>query len=288
MNYLGNLGVLGSEIVLSLYPILIKTVKTNFNTQLISRFGVFTLASLLFASKTQFSSLLNLPRLLGYGAISLFHVIASYTAFANLSTGTAMALFYTYPIMNVIAGVLFLNESLSFTSILFLALGFLGTYLLAQEIPNEEVKGENPNKIPKNYAILAGLLAAFSETLMFLIVRQTKSSNPIDSMIQLYPGALLLLIVYLTFTNQIKDISTDFESNNKLVWFNLIIGFIGYSVRFFSISNVSTLVFSLLSFVGVLSSYFFGKVFVKESVSSMSFLGAALIAGSASGISFLQ
>ena len=151
MNYLGNLGVLGSEIVLSLYPILIKTVKTNFNTQLISRFGVFTLASLLFASKTQFSSLLNLPRLLGYGAISLFHVIASYTAFANLSTGTAMALFYTYPIMNVIAGVLFLNESLSFTSILFLALGFLGTYLLAQEIPNEEVKGENPNKIPKNY-----------------------------------------------------------------------------------------------------------------------------------------
>jgi drug/metabolite transporter (DMT)-like permease len=288
MNYLGNLGVLGSEIVLSLYPILIKTVKTNFNTQLISRFGVFTLASLLFASKTQFSSLLNLPRLLGYGAISLFHVIASYTAFANLSTGTAMALFYTYPIMNVIAGVLFLNESLSFTSILFLALGFLGTYLLAQEIPNEEVKGENPNKIPKNYAILAGLLAAFSETLMFLIVRQTKSSNPIDSMIQLYPGALLLLIVYLTFTNQIKDISTDFESNNKLLWFNLIIGFIGYSVRFFSISNVSTLVFSLLSFVGVLSSYFFGKVFVKESVSSMSLLGAALIAGSASGISLVN
>jgi drug/metabolite transporter (DMT)-like permease len=288
MNYIGNLGVLGSEIVLSLYPILIKTVKTNFNTQLISRFGVFTLASLLFASKTQFSSLLNLPRLLGYGAISLFHVIASYTAFANLSTGTAMALFYTYPIMNVIAGVLFLNESLSFTSILFLALGFLGTYLLAQEIPNEEVKGENPNKIQKNYAILAGLLAAFSETLMFLIVRQTKSSNPIDSMIQLYPGALLLLIVYLTFTNQIKDISTDFESNNKLLWFNLIIGFIGYSVRFFSISNVSTLVFSLLSFVGVLSSYFFGKVFVKESVSSMSFLGAALIAGSASGISLVN
>jgi drug/metabolite transporter (DMT)-like permease len=82
--------------------------------------------------------------------------------------------------------------------------------------------------------------------------------------------------------------SVRFESNNKLIWFNLIIGFIGYSVRFFSITNVSTLVFSLLSFVGVLSSYFFGKVFVKESVSSMSFLGAALIAGSASGISFLQ
>jgi drug/metabolite transporter (DMT)-like permease len=288
MNFLGNLGVVGSEIVLSLYPILIKTVKTNFNTQLFSRFTVFTLASLLFASKTQLSSLLNIPRVLGYGAISLFHVVASYTAFANLSTGTAMALFYTYPIMNVVAGVLFLNETISITSIVFLVLGFLGTYILAKEIPNEEVKGENPIEIPKNYAVFAALLAAFSETLMFLIIKETRSSNPIDSMIQLYPGALILLLIYLIVSNQIKDLSTNFESNNKLLWFNLLIGFVGYSVRFFSINKVSTLVFSLLSFVGVLTSYFFGKLFVKETVSSKSLLGGALIAASASGISFLQ
>ena len=288
MNFIGNLGVVGSEIVLSLYPILIKTVKTNFNTQLLSRFGVFTLASLALSSKSQFLSLLNIPRLLGYGAITLFHVIASYTAFANLSTGTAMALFYTYPIMNVIAGILFLNETISITSFIFLIFGFLGTYLLAQEIPNEDVKGENPIEIPKHYAVFAGLLAAFSETLMFLITKGTKSLNPIDSMIQLYPGALILLLAYLGFTNQIKDIDTKVESTKGLVLFNLFIGFIGYTIRFFSINKVSTIVFSLLSFVGVLSSYFFGKLFVQETASSKSLLGAGLIALSASGISFLQ
>lgn len=283
-SMLGDLGVVFSEIVLSLYPILIKIVPTNFDTQLLSRFGVFTFASLLFYTNQK----VNIIKSLFYGAITIFHVVASYSAFSNLSAGTAMALFYTYPIMNVIAGALFLNESFSYNSILFLVLGFLGTFILSQEIPNEEVKGEKPLEIPKHYAVLAGLLAAFSETLMFLVVRGTNTTNPIDSMLQLYPGAFILYSVYLVFTNKLQTID-----NKKRVWydltlFNLFIGFVGYSIRFYSINSVSTITFSLLSFVGVLSSYVFGKTFVNEQTTYKTYIGAGLIAASASGISFLQ
>ena len=281
---IGDLSVVFSEIVLSLYPILIKIVPTNFDTQLLSRFGVFTVISLIFYSGQKF----NIVKLFLYGLVTLFHVVVSYAAFSSLTAGTAMALFYTYPIMNVIAGALFLKESVTISSILFLGLGFIGTIILSQEIPSEEVKGEKPINIPQNLAIVAGLLAAFSETLMFLVVRETKSKNPIDSMLQLYPGAFILFGLYLVLTNRLKTID-----NNKNVWkdltlFNVFIGFIGYSIRFFSINTVSTITFSLLSFAGVLSSYFFGRIFVNEKASTKTYLGAALIAASASGISFLQ
>jgi drug/metabolite transporter (DMT)-like permease len=281
---MGDLSVVFSEVILSLYPILIKIVPTNFDTQLLARFGVFTFASLLFYS----GQTIHIGKMLLYGIITIFHVVVSYAAFSSLSAGTAMALFYTYPIMNVIAGNLFLKESISPYSFIFLGLGLLGTYVLSQEIPNEEVKGEKPIDIPRNYAILAGLLAAFSETLMFLVVRETNTTNPIDSMLQLYPGAFILFGLYLIITNRVKTVDTHKRVWSDLTLFNLLVGFIGYAIRFYSINTVSTITFSLLSFIGVLSSYLFGKTFVNENASSKTYLGAALIAASASGISFLQ
>lgn len=278
---LGDIGVIFSEVILSLYPILIKIVPTNFDTQLLSRFGVFTIISLLFYN----GQTINLYKLFLYGIITLFHVLVSYSAFSVLSAGTAMSLFYTYPIMNVIAGYFFLNESVSLTSLLFLSLGFIGTLLISQEIPNEEVKGEKPIDIPKQYAIAAGLLAALSETLMFLVVRDTKSKNPIDSMLQLYPGAFLLFGLYLMITNRISYIDTNKRVWKDLTLFNTFVGYLGYAIRFYSINSISTITFSLLSFVGVISSYLFGKTFVNESSSTKTYIGAALIALSASGIS---
>lgn len=281
---LGSLGVVFSEVLLSLYPILIKVVPTNFDTQLLSRFATFTFISLLFYK----GQTINIPKSLFYGSVTLFHVAVSYVAFSVLSAGTAMTLFYTYPIMNVIAGALFLHEKVSAISIFFLALGFIGTYLISKEIPNEEVKGEKIVDIPQSYAVLAGLLAAFSETLMFLVVRETNSTNPIDSMLALYPGAFVLFSIYLLFRNRINTIDTNFNNITKLTLFNTFIGFVGYAVRFYSINSVSTIVFSLLSFVGVISSYIFGKYFVNETPSVNTLFSSFLIAFSAFGINFLQ
>jgi drug/metabolite transporter (DMT)-like permease len=282
MSLLANSSVIISQIILSLYPILIKVIPTNFDTQLLSRFAVFTFASLAFYSGQS----IQLGKLFLYGFITIFHVVTSYIAFSNLSAGTAMALFYTYPLMNVIAGIILFGESISFQSIIFLLLGFIGTVLLSQEIPNEDVKGENPIKIPQTMAIWAGLLAAFSETLVYLIIRNNNTSNPIDSMLQLYPGALLIFGVYLLITQRIQSIDLNPKNLTNLCMFNLIIGFAGYCLRFYSIHNVSTIVFSLLSFIGVLSSYMFGKYFVGETSSWKTYLGALFIAVSSSGIVF--
>jgi drug/metabolite transporter (DMT)-like permease len=281
MSLVGNTSVVVSEVLLSLYPILVKVVPTNFDTGLLSRFAVFTAASLVFYSGQP----IHLGKVFLYGLITLFHVVTSYTAFSNLSAGTSMSLFYTFPIMNIIAGLLFLGETISFRAIFFVLLGFAGTLLLSQEIPNEEVKGEKPIEVPQNLAIWAGLLAAFSETLMFLVIRDTKTTNPIDSMLQLYPGAFILFGLYVLLGQ--RTIDTNPVNLTKLGLFNLIIGFGGYSLRAYSINKVSTVVFSLLSFIGVLSSYAFGKLFVGETSSWKTYLGAMLIACSAAGITFV-
>ena len=281
MSLLGNTSVVISEVLLSLYPILVKVVPTNFDTGLLSRFAIFTAASLVFYSGQP----IHLGKVFLYGLVTLFHVVVSYTAFSNLSAGTSMSLFYTYPIMNIVAGLLFLGETISPRAIFFVLLGFVGTLLLSQEIPTEEVKGEKPIEVPQSLAIWAGLLAAFSESLMFLVIRDTKTTNPIDSMLQLYPGAFILFGLYVLLGQ--RTIDTNPVNWAKLGLFNLIIGFGGYCLRAYSINKVSTVVFSLLSFVGVLSSYAFGKVFVDETSSWKTYLGAFLIACSAAGVTLV-
>ena len=281
MSLVGNTSVVISEVLLSLYPILVKIVPTNFDTGLLSRFAVFTVASLVFYSGQP----IHLGKVFLYGLVTLFHVVTSYTAFSNLSAGTAMALFYTYPIMNIVAGLLFLGETISPRAIFFVLLGFVGTVLLSQEIPTEEVKGEKPIEVPQNLAIWAGLLAAFSESLMFLVIRDTKTTNPIDSMLQLYPGAFILFGLYVLLGQ--RTIDTNPVNLAKLGLFNFIIGFGGYCLRAYSINKVSTVVFSLLSFIGVLSSYAFGKLFVNEMSSWKTYLGAFLIACSSAGVTLI-
>ena len=281
MSLVGNTSVVISEVLLSLYPILVKIVPTNFDTGLLSRFAVFTVASLVFYSGQP----IHLGKVFLYGLVTLFHVVTSYTAFSNLSAGTSMSLFYTYPIMNIVAGLLFLGETISPRAIFSILLGFVGTVVLSQEIPTEEVKGEKPIEVPQNLAIWAGLLAAFSESLMFLVIRDTKTTNPIDSMLQLYPGAFILFGLYVLLGQ--RTIDTNPVNLAKLGLFNFIIGFGGYCLRAYSINKVSTVVFSLLSFIGVLSSYAFGKLFVNETSSWKTYLGAFLIACSSAGVTLI-
>ena len=66
-----------------------------------------------------------------------------------------------------------------------------------------------------------------------------------------------------------------------LFGFNALIGFIGYATRFYTIPKVSTLLFSLLSFVGVFFGYLWGHWFTSDRITPMSLLGSGLIVVSA-------
>jgi drug/metabolite transporter (DMT)-like permease len=269
--------VLVSEAALSLYPILIKTVPTNLTTQLLSRFLVYSGLAYFFANDTDvlmtWGNLQGAFRSSSLGLLTLVHVGTSYYAFQQLPAGVSMSLFYTYPIWNVLGAALGFGESFSMTQVFLVLLGFLGAVLVAygNKDPDPQKK-----KDPFQWkGLLAGLLAALTESAMYFAVRTAERPSPFYAILELYPMALLAMIGITWFTKSTVDTRPQVWA--RMLSFNTLVGFLGYCLRFYAIPRLPTLIFSLLSFVGVITSFFFGYLFVNEIPSWMTLLGGSLI-----------
>jgi drug/metabolite transporter (DMT)-like permease len=279
--------VIISEIALSLYPILIKTVPTTLNTQLVSRFAVFTALAALMRP----SALLELwgtpgaaAHSTGLGLLTLTHVASSYYAFQQLPTGPAISLFYTYPMFNILAGAIFLGESVRWFDLLLIALAFIGVLCISYGTLGPEGPGPSPELEKKEInwrGISSALLAAITEVAMYFAVKTSKAQDPFYSTLELYPGALAAMMLLLG-TKTIQPIDMSATTWLPMVIFNALIGFVGYNMRFYAIPKMSTSVFSILSYFGVVASFIFGWLFVKEVPTTLSMIGAALITIAAS------
>jgi drug/metabolite transporter (DMT)-like permease len=216
-------------------------------------------------------SLTNLSPLilLGGGLLNLTHVGASYKAFTDLTAGNAMALFYTYPIMNLVAASLALGETIEPVTWMWMGVALVGAVLIAQP------SGTGWNLI----GVGAALLAAATETGIYLLFRDLpKQTLPWKRMLELYGGSFLLwggLAVSGLWKGGAGPLQT--SSAVAMVLFNLFIGFVGYGLRFFTIPKISTVAFSALSFFGIISAYIFGWLFQSEVPSWSAFAGAAAI-----------
>jgi drug/metabolite transporter (DMT)-like permease len=276
-----TLAILYSELVLSLYPILVKSVHTNIFTQILARFIVFPALALAFGSSYDFSAVWGNPyeAFVGllHNLLNLGHVAASYTAYKNLSVGSAISLFYLYPIFNIIAGATLFGESLSITSVLLIAVAFIGVYLIATS--HKEDNKTNEKKEEHNYGVLMGILAAITETMIFIFIRSNKDAqaSPYYTVNHLYPAGLALLSLAGIFNPNIVD--TRKISWVKLIGFNALLGFTGYIARFYAIPKIPTIVFSLLSFFGVTFGYLWGIIFMGDEPTSRAIIGGGLIAG---------
>jgi drug/metabolite transporter (DMT)-like permease len=266
--------VVGSEVALALYPLLIKLVDTNLQTQLLARFLTFGgLAALLAkpsALTRTWGSVKGASKSLALGTLTLSHVAASYYAFETLPAGPAMALFYTYPILNLIAGALFFGETVSILTILLCAVAAAGVLLVAYGTESPE----NEKEIRWD-GVASALAAAATETAMYFAVKTATHADAYASILELYPGALVGLGLWLLISKQPVDFRG--SSWGPMLLFNTLIGFIGYALRYYAIPKVSTAVFSLLSFVGVSASFLFGWLFAEEVPTWKSTVGATLI-----------
>jgi drug/metabolite transporter (DMT)-like permease len=273
---INSLIVVISEIALALYPILIKRVPTDLFTQTLSRLLTFSILGFLFASPTDvqqtWGTQKGIFRSLGLGLVTLFHVATSYFAFDTLPAGVAMSLFYFYPIFNLLGGVLGFGESISTMQFFLTFIAFIGVILVSLSITEGETEKKNPYEWK---GILAGLAAAFSETLMYFAVRTAAQPNPYFATLELYPSALIPFVGILLASQ--KQIDWKPSVWLPMTLFNICIGFIGYSLRFYAIPRVTTVLFSMLTFIGVIASFSWGYLFAEETPTWMAALGAFLI-----------
>lgn len=295
-----------AEVALALHPILLKQISTNLPTQLLTRLGTYTALSGSLASSAEikevWGSLPSIGKHLAFGLMNLVHISSSYISYKHLPAGSALALFYTYPFMNILATNLFLGEAMDWKTLPLMLVAFAGVLMIAnathEEGMEEENKQENKenkegdkqgNKLRENnpkekhnitLGVLMSLLSAFTETLIFLVAKtaSAETQTPWGPILKLYPGALLGLLAWVKGTGQ----SFDFSAGAwvPMILFNVFVGFLGYSLRFFSIPLLSTSIFSLLTFIGVAAGYAWGLMYAKEVPSLQALAGAGLITGS--------
>ena len=275
--------ILFSEVTLASYPILIKSVPTNLWTQIVSRMAVYGgLAFMaLLRDQKQLASVAPV-NLFGGGLLNLLHIATSYKAFSELPAGNAMAIFYAYPVWNLLGAWLLLGEEVPMASMPWIVLAAIGMLMIAQPNVGTLFTMEKP------FATLCAVLSGMTESAIYFFFKlmNDTSDGTFKGMFELYGGSFMWTLPVILGSSAglepLAGISWPKVDFSWKVWlpmilFNVFIGFTGYAMRFAAIPMVSTLIFSTLNFVGVVAAYLFGYLFQGEKPSWMAVGGAAAI-----------
>ena len=272
-----NLLVILSEVVLSAYPLLIKLVDTSVFFQVGLRMIVFTVCAALAAIVTGapvFPSGAG-AETAAVGILNLLHVAGSYIGFEKLAGGNAMALFYTYPVFNILGASAVLGEKFPLRSLPWIGVAVAGTIALAQP---SAARGWSA------IGVAAALLAALTETGIYLWFKSHKdgsSDQPYTKMVQMYGSSAVAWLLGAAALLLVGAGGGAFNISSgglgAVLGFNTLVGFLGYALRFYLIPRVSTVVFSALSFFGIISAYLLSWLFAGEVPTALQAAGAAAI-----------
>jgi len=268
-----------SEVILASYPILIKSVDTNLWTQVFARNLVYSsIAAFILGFGKQGFSGVSLMNTSGGGLLNLFHVGVSYKAFSDLPAGNAMSIFYAYPIWNLIGAYFIFNERIPWYQIPWIVLAVVGMLMIARPEVNSPL-AEKP------LGILAAVFSGISESMIYFFFRLLgNQETTFRGMFELYGGSLgwMLPVVGLaslfgSTNGSLPKLDLSTKSWVPMILFNSLLGFVGYSMRFAAIPYVSTMIFSVLSFFGIVAAYVFGYLFEGEKPSVLAAGGSLAI-----------
>ena len=278
---IGTISLLSSNILLSSYPILVKSYINDISVlvQMIIRVIVYICLALpfLLLNGEGISIITNLinPKYIAISAVNLLHIYSSYKGFEYLNAGISLTTFYTYPIIQVLLSRLFLGTELTRQVIYSLFGCLIGIFVLNKDSYTDV------NKNAKKGFLFIGL-AALTEAIIDLFYKSADLKNPFMSLYTLYaPAFSIFLIIYLFLNYKQNNILSNFTINSgnikKIILYNLLIGGLGYTLRLFSLTKISITWFSALSFTSSISAFLMGWLFLGEKIKLHHFIGSAII-----------
>jgi drug/metabolite transporter (DMT)-like permease len=221
---------------------------------------------------------------LALGYANLLHVASSYESFRNLPAGQAMSLLSTYPMWNLVLGSIFNGEVIQGREYGCIGLAAAGAVLLNMDpgVTATSALGRAPNY---PWGIFMGLIMALTESGMNTFLRAVKWMDPAKSVWVISTSASLWLALFLGIQTVFVDSKTEwFGLHGGTGWdavaltaFHSITMFSGYWLRFYAVPRLSLPTYAILSYAGLIASYIFGFIFLKERPGWMSLLGAAVI-----------
>jgi drug/metabolite transporter (DMT)-like permease len=312
---MSTLILFGSEIALSLYPQLIKQLPTQIDIQIAIRLITYSFVALLGIFYNNdihkiFQMIISSAgffKVLWLGCINIFHILSSYISFACLPSGISYTLFYMYPIFNILARNIFWNEKTVISNFIYLIIALAGVYLVTSSTYTHDNSADSKtldiifssyfsSKVKNNKNIIgsfSGIFSAISETIIYLSVKNDIISiSPFTQIIRTYLLGGILSAGYLIYNYYLKNRNVLSEHDTTLsnpinyeywimiILFNLLVGFVGYLLRFYTIPRLGTLKFNTLIFIGVVFSYIWGYIFGKEKINLQAISGSLCIIGS--------
>jgi drug/metabolite transporter (DMT)-like permease len=280
-----------SESLLSLYPIFVKNIGLPLLLQTWSRCFSYVIISGFFIDYPFiFNTMMTSSGLL-LSFITMIHIYTSYRGFELLESGVAYSVFYLYPIMILLIA----NKKIN--PIIILAL--FGVFLL---VSNEQFNISNIINHPEGIIMI--LLAAFTEAIIYFLVRDIKTTNNWNHIfISYFFGAIILSVYFLhQFSFNLPPKGAEMNGLERLLFasnmrkgvknimemeftgrlsisllINTIIGLFGYLLRFFAISRLDTILYSSLSYFGIVMAFVYGVLINNEIITIKKMIGSLFI-----------
>jgi len=267
--YLEILSKIISESLLSLYPIFVKYINLNFWLKIWSRFFIYVFISGFFINwKFVFNNIFSKYGI-ALSLITILHVYASYRGFLILESGIAYTIFYLYPLIILLLA----GEKIGFIIISAL----IGVIILSHEkidnFQNIFLKNKNTENF-KYEGVIMMIVAAFTEALIYFIVRNIKTNNNWNHLFISYAFGAIILSIY--YWKDIKDIQLK-SSLSVSLFINIIIGLCGYLLRFYAMYNLNTNIYAPLSYFGILMAYIYGVILNKDTITIKKLIGSLFI-----------
>jgi drug/metabolite transporter (DMT)-like permease len=307
--YVGTISLLVSNVLLSSYPILIKSYITNISivVQLIVRIVVYICLALPFlvigGEGMNILTTLIEPKYLAISAVNMLHIYSSYKGFEYLNAGVSLTTFYSYPIIQVLLARIFLGTELTSGLMYNLFGSLLGIGILNKDTL---LGGEKSINVKKGFSFIA--IAAITEAIIGVFYKGVNIQNPFMSLYSLYAPAFVFFIIWYLYQKyresqevknkviganwtdeKIQNEKDDKKDNwwhiltnhggfmKRIILYNILIGGIGYTLRLFSLTKIPISWFSGLSFTSSLSAFMLGWFFLGERIKLNHLLGSIVI-----------
>ena len=273
-----------SESLLSLHPIMIKYIKLDLLTKLWDRTTIFILISLFFINWDFILNNLFTYNVLLLTIIIIAHLYFTHRGFLLLESGVGYTLYYTYPIMIILLSGMKLDYKIIFLMILAIT-GIILIYEKFNIIPeneNENKKNINENIVEKykHEGIISILLCAFTEALLYFVVKRIKTDNSWNHLFLSYFFSTLILTFYITYQFIKGNINIDnkyIDNFEKISLFNIIIATLGHYLKYYAIYNLSPLFYSILSYFGIITAFIYGIIINNDKLNLRKIFGALFI-----------
>ena len=273
-----------SESLLSLYPIFVKKIGISMTLQMWTRTVAYVAIAAIFVDWSFLKSAITSLDSLSLALTNLAHIFFSYEGFRHLESGVSFSIFNTYPIMILImAGALTHITKSDYAKYLMVLIGLAFfiygnfTEKKSETIEINDGTEMNPNFI---YGVAMILLAAFTEALIYFLVRRVKTDNHWNHVFISYFFGAIAMTAYVFYAD---GFSVSKVAQTRVITataLNGFIGSVGYFLRFYASYNLDASVFAVLSYFGIIMSYVYGIAFNNESLTLPKVLGTIFIIGS--------